>query len=290
MQKLREDWLAENSDAREEGATKWQLENQIGHAKARSSKEPKNMDRLLDLAAAYGILDPCDKRCMNVLERLMATGVSELDTQRQGDAYQLFGRSLFLSGQYEKSLEALKKAQACFKEKGNFGLRRRNNTGLLRAYCALGRGREASERLEVALTLCEEQDDCIQLYVSAKQALEHTGCDRDREILDDIWYVFLDTHPEEKSKFEGYQGVGKGLARDFAKGEERQEDEVTSFAELWEKLKDPELYEGIIPEAIDLIKTTPMLRALFQFAMGMICLYVFLLIGTLVKGDGPSEL
>merc|ERR1719343_1286195 len=103
-----------------------------------------------------------------------------MDTQRQGEAYQLFGRSLFLASRFEESLKALQRAQICFKEKGNFKLRRQNNRALLRAFCALGRGKEASERLEVALTLCENTDDCILLYISAKQALEHTGDDRDK--------------------------------------------------------------------------------------------------------------
>merc|ERR1719277_1530940 len=83
------------------------------------------MDKQLDLAAAYGVLDPCDKRCFNVTDRLMGTGgVNTLDTQRQGEAYMLHGRSLFLANRFEEALNSLQKGQICFREKGNFKFRR----------------------------------------------------------------------------------------------------------------------------------------------------------------------
>lgn len=284
LDKLREDWLAENSDAREEGVTRWQLENQIGHAKKRTQLDPEDADKQLDLAAAYGVLDPCDKRCMNVCERLMATGVNTMDTQRQGEAYMLHGRSLFFAGRFEESLTALQRAAICFREKGNFKLRRQINRGLLRVLCALGRGREASERLEVALTLCEEQDDCVQLYISAKQALEHTGCARDTEILDDIWYVFLDTHPEEKKKFEEYEAMGSGLCRQFAGNEERSEDPVTTWSELWGRMTDPEVWRDILPQVIDDLKKSQPFRFLLSILGFVLLTYIMLMITMTLKG------
>lgn len=278
MKKLREDWLAENSDAREEGVTKWQLNNQISHAKLKAEKDPKDFDKLLDLADAYGILDPADKRCLNVCDRLVkAGGVNTLDTQRQGEAYQLYGRCLFLADRLEDSLEALKKANVCFREKGNFTLRRSNNRALLRVLCSLGRGREASERLEVALTLCENSDDCVMLYISAKQALEHTSCDRDKEVLDDIWFVFLDTHPDEKAKFEQYSHTGTSLIRQVGGGEERHEEAPVNWNEVWQRLKDPEVWREIIPGAVEEVKKNAWMKGLFMMSGYMLVMYIFLM-------------
>merc|ERR1740123_1808528 len=242
------------------------------------------MDKQLDLAAAYGVLDPCDKRCLNVTERLMGTGgINVLDTQRKGEAYMLHGRSLFLAGKFEDSLAALQKGYICFREMGNFKLRRQINRALLRVLCALGRGREASERLEVALTMCEDKDDCVQLYITAKQALEHTGCDRDAEILDDIWYVFLDTHPEEKKKFEEYEAMGQGLCRQFEGKEERTEEPAVTWEEMWQRFKDPDVWRQILPEVIEDMKKSK----LFQFLCMLMCctmlLSIMLLIGSKMK-------
>mmetsp|Transcript_91914 Transcript_91914/g.297304 ORF Transcript_91914/g.297304 Transcript_91914/m.297304 type:complete len:298 (-) Transcript_91914:37-930(-) len=290
LQKLREDWLAENSDDREEGVTRWQLNNQIAQAKLKTQKAPEDMDRLLDLAEAYGVLEPTDKRGLNVCERLMGQGgVNTLDTQRQGEAYQLFGRCLFLADKHEESLTALQRAAICFREKGNFSLRRRNNRALLRVFCALGRGREASERLEVALTLCENSDDCIMLYISAKQALEHTTCDRDKEILDDIWYVYLDTHPEEKVKFEQYNDTGIGLCRQFAGGEERTEEAPVDWNEVWQRVKDPEVWKDILPAAVEECKTNPYLRGLLMLAGYLLLLYIILIIMVTFKGEKAAK-
>mmetsp|Transcript_131324 Transcript_131324/g.379907 ORF Transcript_131324/g.379907 Transcript_131324/m.379907 type:complete len:298 (+) Transcript_131324:73-966(+) len=285
VKRLREDWLAENSDAREEGTTRWQLNSQIQTAKDRSNADPEGYDKLLDLAMAYGVLDPCDKRCLNVCERLAATGISTLDTQRQGEAYQLFGRSLFLAGRFEESLSALQRAQICFKEKGNFKLRRQNNRGLLRVFCALGRGREASERLEVALTLVEEVDDAVMLYVSAKQALEFTGKDRDKEILDDIWYVYLDTHAEAKAKFESYTAAGEGVLRQCGPaGEERHEDAPASWAEVWERCKDPDVWREVLPLAFEDMKSNPFLRSMLGLAAALLAVYFALMVSVAIKG------
>jgi len=283
LKKLRDDWLAENSDAREECVTRWQLNNQIQNAKAKSMKNPEDADLLLDLAAAYGILDPCDKRCLNVCERIMANGVNTLDTQRQGEAHQLYGRSLFLAGQHDGALQALKRAAICFKEKGNFKLRRQTNAGLLRVYSALGRAREASERLEVALTLVEQDDESIMLYISAKQALEHTGNARDAEIFDDIWYVYLDTHPEIKAKFEQYKYSGEALCRQFAGGEERSEEPPVDWNGVWQRLKDPDLWREILPAAIEDVKNNPILRFLFTLCLALCMFYVMLSVMVMVK-------
>lgn len=284
LEKLREDWLAENSDAREEGVTRWQLENQIGHAKKRTQVDPEDFDKQLDLAAAYGVLDPGDKRCLNVTERIMGTGgINTLDTQRQGEAYLLHGRCLFLANRFEESYDALNKGAICFREKGNFKLRRQINRGLLRVLCGLGRGREASERLEVALTLCEDKDDCVQLYISAKQALEHTGCDRDTEILDDIWYVFLDTHPEEKKKFEEYESMGTGLCRQFAGNEERTEDPPVNWEEFWARVKDPEVWREILPQVYDDLKKSQLFRFMLSVVGCMMVTYIMLMITISMK-------
>lgn len=285
LAKLREDWLAENSDAREEGVTKWQLTNQIQNAKAKSAKSPEDLDLLLDLASAYGVLDPCDKRCLNVLERLMAKGVNSLDTQRQGEAYQLLGRSLFLADRHEEALAALQRASICFREKGNFQLRRQSNAGLLRVYAALGRGKEAAERLEVALTLVEKTDDCILLYISAKQALEHTGCDRDREVLDDIWYVYLDMHPEDKAKFETYNDSGNSLCRQFAGGEERSEEAPATWGEIWEKLRSPEVWREILPGVVEDMKGNQFMRMLLTFMSALILVWVLLMVTLAFKKE-----
>lgn len=289
LEKLREDWLGENSDSREEDATKWQLNNQCQNAKARSQRTPDDVDLLFDLASAYGILDPCDKRCLNVLERMMNdNGVNTLDTQRKGEAYQLFGRSLFFAHRFEESLAALQKAQICFKDKGNFTLRRQNNRAMLRVFCALGRGKEASERLEVALTLCENSDDCIFLYISAKQALEYTGCERDKEILDDIWYVHLDTHPEEKAKFLSHQQASENLCRKFAGGEERP-DSGASWAEMWERAKDPNVWREILPLVVKDMKENPIMRTVCLIAGYLLFICIALLVMLRFKYQGPPS-
>jgi len=148
----------------------------------------------------------------------------------------------------------------------------------------MGRGKEASERLEVALTLCENSDDCIMLYISAKQALEFTGRARDKEILDDIWYVYLDMHPEEKTKFEQYNGTGESLCRQFAGGEERHEEAPINWSEAWERLKDPEVWRDIVPTAIEECKNNAVMRTLFMIAGYLILLYIFLIGITAYKG------
>eukprot|EP00429_Kryptoperidinium_foliaceum_P071325 CAMPEP_0176070606 /NCGR_PEP_ID=MMETSP0120_2-20121206/35261_1 /TAXON_ID=160619 /ORGANISM="Kryptoperidinium foliaceum, Strain CCMP 1326" /LENGTH=297 /DNA_ID=CAMNT_0017404255 /DNA_START=73 /DNA_END=967 /DNA_ORIENTATION=- len=285
VKRLREDWLAENSDAREEGTTRWQLNSQIQTAKDRSNADPEGYDKLLDLAMAYGVLDPCDKRCLNVCERLAATGISTLDTQRQGEAYQLFGRSLFLAGRFEESLVCAAARADLLQGEGQLQAPAAEQPRASAGFLALGRGREASERLEVALTLVEEVDDAVMLYVSAKQALEFTGKDRDKEILDDIWYVYLDTHAEAKAKFESYTAAGEGVLRQCGPaGEERHEDAPASWAEVWERCKDPDVWREVLPLAFEDMKSNPFLRSMLGLAAALLAVYFALMVSVAIKG------
>jgi len=213
---LRQDWLSDNADEREEGVTRKELEQKIQEAleRCRSLTDP---GAWLEVAESYGILDPTDKRCLDTCEVVMKCALPWLDKQRQGDANQIYGRSLFLAGRYEESLRALLRAQACFRDMGNCNLRKHNNVGLLRAYAALGKSKEAAERLEVALTQVRDgKDEAIMLYINAKGALEETGVARDAEVLDDIWYVYMDMHPEVKDTFESYITMGTGLMTQLA--------------------------------------------------------------------------
>mmetsp|Transcript_28189 Transcript_28189/g.42021 ORF Transcript_28189/g.42021 Transcript_28189/m.42021 type:complete len:130 (-) Transcript_28189:339-728(-) len=122
------------------------------------------------------------------------------------------------------------------------------------------------------------------LYISAKQALEHTGNDRDKEILDDIWYVYLDTHPEEKGKFESYNETGMGLCRQFSTGEERTEEAAVDWAEVWQRLKDPEVWKEILPAAIEEMKTNSIIRTLFMLCGYLLLVYLVLMVSLAYKG------
>merc|ERR1712113_1021359 len=121
-------------------------------------------------------------------------------------------------------------------------------------------------------------DDCVQLYISAKQALEHTGCDRDREILDDIWYVFLDTHPEEKKKFEEYEAMGAGLCRQFVGNEERTEEPAATWGEVWQRVKDPEVWRDILPQVMDDLKQSKVFQSMLTVLGIVTFMYVMLMI------------
>jgi len=285
FKKLKEDWLAENSDAREEGTTRWQLNQQIANAKQRSQANPEDMDKMLDLAAAYGVLDPYDKRCLNVCEKMEALGIQAMDTQRQGEFYQLLGRSLFLCERPEESLRALRVAQICFKEKGNKQLRRANNQGLLRVYSALGRSKECAERLEVALTLCENSDDGITLYMSAKGALEQTGVARDAEVLDDIWYVFLEEHPEERRKWEEYNSMGTSLCRQFGTSDDAPPPEEMSWADHRDRLLSLDTWREVMPQVIEDCKKSVVIRTLLMLSASLMVMYVFLVAMVAAKGQ-----
>uniref|UniRef100_A0A7S4PTZ1 Uncharacterized protein n=1 Tax=Alexandrium monilatum TaxID=311494 RepID=A0A7S4PTZ1_9DINO len=236
IEKLKSDWVSEGLNDRPEDATKWSIQSGVIAAKEKVRADEEDSGALLQLAEAYALIHPTDKRCLNVCDRLMAMGVRTLDLQKQGCAHQLHGRCLFLAGRFEESLQALVRARACFKDMGTRALRRQNNAGLLRAYAALGRSREAAERLEVAFTLCEKEDDCIELYMDAKSALEHTGVSRDAEVLDDIWYVWLDTHGDVKAKFESYQDMCSSMAGRLASGPEERP--ALSWSSVGEAMKE----------------------------------------------------
>ena len=55
-------------------------------------------------------------------------------------------------------LVGLSQCQECFKDQGSKSLRRLNNAALLRCFAALQRGKEAVERMKVALTMCETKE------------------------------------------------------------------------------------------------------------------------------------
>ncbi|CAK0812397.1 unnamed protein product, partial [Prorocentrum cordatum] len=138
IEKLREDWITDNSDKRDECATKQSLEKDI-RAAERAAASLSDPIKLLDLAEAYGILSPKDPRCLKTCELVQQVSLPFLDPRRQGDAHQLYGRSLFLAGRYEESLDALVKAQECYRIQGTKELRKANCIGLMRTYAALGR-------------------------------------------------------------------------------------------------------------------------------------------------------
>lgn len=262
---LQTDWIAENSDAREEGIWRDEYLRRIQTAKERREADKFNPTRLLELAEAYAILEPRDKRILPLCERLTNDGDLFYDKQRQGDTYQLYGRSLFLACRYEEASSVMLKAHACYRENGNRKLRRINNTGLLRVYAALGDSRKCAERLEVALTQCEEKDDSMLLYMHAKNALEKTGTPRDAEILDDIWYVFLDTHPDEKRQWDNFQNMGDNVLRQCKTDDD---DDAKTFGEafssMWPSLKRD-------------LKQSTFFRVVVTIFLISLCLYVFLL-------------
>mmetsp|Transcript_568 Transcript_568/g.1089 ORF Transcript_568/g.1089 Transcript_568/m.1089 type:complete len:282 (-) Transcript_568:80-925(-) len=262
IEKLKEDWVSEALNDRPEDVTKWQLQTAVMAAKEKVKVNEEDPGPLLELAEAYALLHPTDKRCWNVCDRLMTLGVQTLDLQTQGRAYQLHGRCLFLAQRFEESLGALARARACFRDMGTRALRRQNNAGLLRAYAALGRSREAAERLEVAFTLCEKEDDCIQLYMDAKSALEHTGIHRDAEVLDDIWYVWLDTHSDVKAKFESYQDTCNSMTGQLLAGAD----------------EDQELTWSSVKEAVREVLTDKKLKPIFQVALAFLVFNVALLV------------
>lgn len=229
---LKEDFKGDVADSRDPDLRSQDYHKRLQVAKEAHLREPKSPKALLWLAETYSVMKPLDTRALDTCEDLLALGVRPLQVQRQGDFWNLYGRCLFLHDRPEESMLALQKAKACYAEQGSRELRRLNNVGLLRVYAALGKGRLAAERLEVALSQCEKQDEALLLYMHAKHALEHTGVARDVEVLDDIWYVHLDTNPDLRDKFEQYDSLAKnvlnGLARPTDGG---------SWAKAWKHLK-----------------------------------------------------
>mmetsp|Transcript_4844 Transcript_4844/g.11389 ORF Transcript_4844/g.11389 Transcript_4844/m.11389 type:complete len:300 (+) Transcript_4844:42-941(+) len=218
---LKDDWLAENSESREEDVTKQQLEARIATAEKAASKvtEP---NKLLDLAEAYGVLNPRDKRCLETCELVMKFSLPFLSRQRQGDAHQLHARSLFLSQDFEGSLRALLRAQECYKDQGNKRLRRSNNLGLLRAHAALGQGTEASERLKVALTMCSTKEEALNVYLSGRAALEDGGFGDNFERL---WEDHLDDNPETKVHLDQQMAAMKQLTKQVPQNQDAGSEE-----------------------------------------------------------------
>ncbi|CAE7813986.1 unnamed protein product [Symbiodinium necroappetens] len=226
---LKDDWqlarqwlrLAENSESREEDVTKQQLEARIATAEKAASKvtEP---NKLLDLAEAYGVLNPRDKRCLETCELVMKFSLPFLSRQRQGDAHQLHARSLFLHQDFEGSLRALLRAQECYKDQGNKRLRRSNNLGLLRAHAALGQGTEASERLKVALTMCSTKEEALNVYLSGRAALEDGGFGDKFEML---WEDHLDDNPETKAHLDQQMAAMKQLTKQVPQNQDSGSEE-----------------------------------------------------------------
>jgi tetratricopeptide (TPR) repeat protein len=202
---LKDDFKSDNSDKRDEEVTRQQLQSEIAKAQIASRADPEDPEKLLTLAEAYGILDPFDPRCFNVADKLCRfVGAESLHAQRRGDAFLIYGRQLFLKDRFGEAVEYMEKAKKLYQNDGTFRKRRDANVGLLRGYAALGKSKEAADRLEVALTLCEDKDDPILMYTHAKNAIEKNGVERDAEVLDDIWFVYLDTHAELKARFESF--------------------------------------------------------------------------------------
>lgn len=202
---LKADFKSDNADRRDEDMTKQQADSEIAKAQIASRADPENEEKLLTLAEAYEVLNPEDPRVFNTADKLVRhVGVESLYPQRRADAFLLYGRQLFCKDRFEESVDFLEKARALYQADGTKRKRRDVNIGLLRAYSVLGKSKEAAQRLEVGLTLCDAQDDAILLYMHAKNALEKNGVERDTEVLDDIWYVYLDTHPTDKARWESF--------------------------------------------------------------------------------------
>jgi len=268
---LQQDWVAENADAREEGVFKDEYLQRIQTAKDAHEADEMNPQKLWELAEAYAIYKPVDPIVTKLLARLTKYGDLFFDKQRQGEVYQMYGRSLFLACRFEECLEFMLKAHACFRENGNRKVRRFNNVGLLRVYAAMGNSKECAERLEVALTQCEVGDDAMLLYMHARNGLEKTGRPRDAEILDDIWYVFLDTHDAEKKQWENFNSMGSDVIKN-CKGED--EDENRNLAET---------IAAFGPQVKRDLLRNPFFRVMGYTFVGVLILYLFLQMADTVK-------
>jgi len=260
---LQTDWIAENSDAREEGIFRGEYEDRIKAAQEAQLADELNPAKVLELAEAYAILEPKDPRVLQLCGKLCSYGELFSDKSRQGDLYKLYGRSLFLANRYEETLEVMLKCHKCFQENGNRRVRRGCNVALLRCYAALGRSKECAERLEVALTQCEETDDSVLLYMHAKNALEKTGVPRDAEILDDIWYVFLDMNPKEKTQWENYQSMGDNVVRQCTNDDDNNKNVTEMISMVWPMMKR------------DLMQST-VFKIICMIFLAVLCMYVML--------------
>mmetsp|Transcript_41262 Transcript_41262/g.113809 ORF Transcript_41262/g.113809 Transcript_41262/m.113809 type:complete len:301 (-) Transcript_41262:92-994(-) len=237
IEQLKEDFKGENADAREEDFTRSDYERRLEAAKQRLKKDPDNPELKLQCAEGHAVIDPNDKTCFQLMEEMLqvgvnSPGVSSLDLQRQGDFWYLYGRSLFLADRIDESYLAFSRSRKYYKEKGTRALRKRTNCALLRVHAALGKSKLAAERLEVALTMCDNPMEACLLYMHAKNALEHTGSEKDAEVLDDIWYVELDTNEELRAKFEEVQSMSKSVLSQTASGRDEDDAPLT-----WKEFK-----------------------------------------------------
>merc|ERR1711924_199415 len=104
------------------------------------------------------------------------------------------------------------------------------------------------------------------LCMHAKNALEKTGTPRDAEILDDIWYVFLDTHEVEKKQWESYQSMGDNVLRQCRHdNDDDQKNWAETISMLWPMLKRD-------------LSRSQFFRVICMLMMGTMALYVFLVV------------
>lgn len=246
IKQLKADWVQDNSDAREQDVTRKHLEKRI-EAAEEAVDGLKQPTKLLDLAEAYGILNPRDDRCLKTCELLMQIALAFLTRQRQGDAHHLHARCLFLRSRFDETLRALLRAQDCYKEQGTKRLRRQNNVCLARVYSALGKYQDAHQRIDVALTQCEKKDDGIAVYISGKTALENT------EFEDEFvssWENHLEENPETKTYYQNFFGSSDGTVKQLMKQHaSTREDEVQAPETLkdWVKLaKQYKIITGLV--------------------------------------------
>mmetsp|Transcript_3071 Transcript_3071/g.6379 ORF Transcript_3071/g.6379 Transcript_3071/m.6379 type:complete len:301 (+) Transcript_3071:47-949(+) len=241
---LKDDWLAENSESREEDVTRQQLEARIAEAeKAAASVEDPT--KLLDLAEAYGVLNPREQRCLETCELVMKFALPFLNRRRQGDANQLQGRCLFLQNDFEGALRAVLRAQECYKDQGTKALRRSNNAALLRCYCALENGEKAGERFKVALTMVETKEDALNVYLTGKAALDGIGYS---DLMENLWEDHLDDNPETKAQLDGQMQAMKDLSKQVGakeQGSGEPEDELKFPENLGEALEVAKRHQGL---------------------------------------------
>lgn len=240
---LKDDWLAENSESREEDVTRQQLEARIAEAEKAAANAVDEPAKLLDLAEAYGVLNPREKQCLETCELVMKFSLPFLSRRRQGDANQLHARCLFLQKDYEAALRALLRAQECYKDQGTKALRRSNNAALVRCYCALSQGEKAGERFKVALTMCESKEDALNVYLTGKVALEGVGY---ADLMETVWEDHLDDNPQTKAQLDGQMQAMKDLSKQVGPKDQGQDEGELKFPEnLGEAIELAKQHKGI---------------------------------------------
>ena len=240
---LKDDWLAENSESREEDVTRQQLEARIAEAEKAAANAVDEPAKLLDLAEAYGVLNPREKQCLETCELVMKFSLPFLSRRRQGDANQLHARCLFLQKDYEAALRALLRAQECYKDQGTKALRRSNNAALVRCYCALSQGEKAGERFKVALTMRESKEDALNVYLTGKVALEGVGY---ADLMETVWEDHLDDNPQTKAQLDGQMQAMKDLSKQVGPKDQGQDEGELKFPEnLGEAIELAKQHKGI---------------------------------------------